>query len=87
MVGPIHTAPIQSEYADLLEDVMRLAAMHAAIHMMLVFENNGESLFDRRAIALLLYSLLGIAIYHLLIKRLVHVVRSDEKTKGGRTST
>jgi hypothetical protein len=79
MKGGAEFGPIPDEYACLLEDVMRLAAMHAAIHMMLVCENNGERLFDRRAVAMLLYALLGIAFYHLIVRRIIVIKRSDER--------
>ena len=77
----VTTEPIPVAYADFLEDVMRLAAMHAAIHVMLCLENGSERPFDRRAVALLLYSMLGISVYHLIIKRMVIVRRLDETKK------
>lgn len=71
--------PLPDEYASLAEDVMRIAAMHAAIQVMLVCEGRGTRLFDRRAASILMYSLLGLAMYHLVIRRLVVIRRRDEK--------
>ena len=66
--------PLSDEYALLVEDVMRVACMHAAIHVMLLMEGSGHHrVVDRRALALLLYALLGVAVYHLIVRRLVTV--------------
>lgn len=86
MQGAVVLGPMPDEYARLLEDVMRVAAMHAAIHLMLVMEGGPERLFDRRAVALLLYALLGIAIYHLILHRIVEVRRSDGRRVSPTTS-
>ena len=57
---------------------MRVATMHVLIHLMLVVEGGGERMFDRRAVALLVYALLGVAVYHLIVRRLVSVRRIGE---------
>ena len=80
-VGSLH-----SEYADLVEDIMRIAAMQAAIHFMLVLENK-EPLMNSRVLALFLYSALGLAMYHLIVKRLVQLDRKPDQTEQKIAST
>lgn len=84
MLRPLELGPLQSEYASLVEDLMRVATIHAAIHAMLVIEN-GEAPFDRRAMTLLLYSLLGIAIYHLIVRRVIGVRRGEVDRSSGQS--
>ena len=86
MRGIYRVGTLQSEYADLVEDVMRIAAMHAAIHFMLVLENK-EPFLNSRVVALFLYSALGLAMYHLIIKRLVHLDRKPEQIEQKIAST
>ena len=63
---------VSDEYALMLEDAMRVATIHAAIHVMLLLEtNSSERLLDQRAVALFMYSMLGVAFYHLIVRRVV----------------
>lgn len=81
MHGAFPLGPMPDEYACLLEDVMRIAALHVVIHLMFVLERDGERLLDRRAVTTLLYALLGIAFYHLILKRVLVVRRADESSR------
>lgn len=68
------------EYANMLEDAMRVATIHAAIHFMLLIEtNSSERLLDQRAVALFMYSMLGVAFYHLIVRRMVTVRATGKK--------
>lgn len=78
MHGALSLGPMSDEYACLVEDVLRIAALHVVIHLMFVLERDGERLMDRRAVVTLLYALLGVAVYHLVFKRMLVIRRSDE---------
>ena len=54
-------------HPELVQDLLRMAAIHAMIHIMMSAEGS-ESFFNRDAIALLLYTCLGVLFYHLLAK-------------------
>jgi len=56
----------------MLDDLFRIAAIQAIIHVMFVAEGR-ETLFARKTIALLLYTCLGVAFYHLMVRKLVRV--------------
>lgn len=83
MHSKLKLGPIPGDYADLVEDMMRVIAMHAAIHAMLALESGGEGAFDRRALTILLYAMLGLTFYHLILKRLVAVNRSEPTHSNG----
>lgn len=70
--------PVPPIYADMIEDLLRIATIHAAIHIMLVCESRGERFGNARAMTLMLYSLLGVACYHLIFKQLFTVRRMTQ---------
>jgi len=62
---------IGSEYAGMLEDMIRMVSLQLTIQVMLYFGNATESLFTEDLLVLLFYIILGVAFFWLVVKTLV----------------
>jgi len=58
---------IAKRHPDLVQDLLRICVIQASIHLMLYTEGS-ETLGNRGAVALLLYTCLGVLFYHLIAK-------------------
>lgn len=54
-------------YPDLVHDLLRIASIQVAIHVMMCAEGS-ESFGDRKVVAIFLYTILGVLFYHLIAK-------------------
>ena len=73
----VDMGPIPEEYGALVDDLMRIAAIMAVVHLMFVVEGR-ELALDSQAVSLLLYTCLGVGFYHLIIKRIFRVQRTTD---------
>ena len=58
---------IAKRHPELVQDLLRITAIQAVIHMMLCADGS-EAFANRNAVALLLYTWLGVMFYHLIAK-------------------
>ena len=60
-------ADLFKRHPELVQDLLRILSIHVVIHIMLCAEG-AEVVGNRNVVALLLYTCLGVAFYHLLAK-------------------
>ena len=58
---------IAQRHPELVHDLLRITAIQAAIHLMLCADGS-EAFGNHNAVALLLYTWLGVMFYHLIAK-------------------
>jgi hypothetical protein len=64
-------------HPDLMQDLLRIATIQLVIHVMLCAEGS-EAFGNHSAVALLLYTCLGVAFYHLISK----IVLGDDPARA-----
>lgn len=71
------------EYKDFIDDLMKFATFQTVTHI-LTNLNTGttEQLFNGNFLKGLIFLLIGIAVYHLVIKKLFNLVYSDDSGDG-----
>jgi hypothetical protein len=65
------------EYIPFVEDLVRMVCIQVVLQIMLVLQ--GAASMDAMFFALVLYVMLGVAVYWLILKRLVSFVPSQRK--------
>lgn len=61
---------LPADYRALADDVLRIAAIQALVHIMFVVDGT-DKFADGRVVALLMYTLLGLAFYHLVVRKVL----------------
>jgi len=62
---------IGSEYAGMIEDIIRMVSLQLTIQIMLYFGNATDKIFTEDLFVLLFYIVLGVAFFWLVVKSLV----------------
>jgi hypothetical protein len=81
MMKRVSFGPVQSRYADMIEDIMRIVMIQTVVHLMFAMEG-AEALGNRRWISFMMYTLLGIAFYHFIARQVVVVRRREDASRG-----
>lgn len=67
---------LRPQYALFAEDALRMCVLQVVIHTMFAMER-GEAFLDLGVVSLLLYTLLGVACYHLVVRQVVRIQKSE----------
>ena len=65
------TKSIGSEYAGMIEDILRMVSLQLTIQVMLYFGNATDKIFTEDLFVLMLYIVLGVMFFWLVVKSLV----------------
>jgi hypothetical protein len=74
---------LSQEYEDMIDDLLKFTTFYIVSHL-LVNINQGtlDGLFNWRWVKNLLFILIGLAVYHMVIKKLFQLVYTDDVDDG-----
>ena len=73
---------LDKEYEPWIYDLLKVLSIHLTVHLLLYYTGmeKGDYLFNQRWMAILIFSLVGMSVYHLITRKLIKVSPEKQET-------